>query len=256
MSNEMNTQSSIGTYDLGGIPIVEGTLEHAVEVLGERARGHQGGSAYFVNVHTWTLAQEDEGFLRLFQRAAYCFPDGKPLVWLAQLRGGKTVTRICGPDFTPLFIKHWGSRLTWGCIGGEPGQVEQLGKHFNTKITGHSPPHRVFSPENAQEDWKKFLTKFQSEHGLNQVPHVVMVCLGAPKQELWIDEIVKIAPKSILFLGVGAALDFLTGAKNRAPQWMRKSGLEWLHRLSSEPKRLGERYFKTNLKFLKYVSKK
>ena len=79
--------------------------------------------------------------------------------------------------------------------------------------------------------------------------HVVWCGLGAPKQELWMQRWAEtLAPA--LVVGVGAAFDFLAGTKKRAPSWMQRSGLEWLHRLGSEPQRLGGRYVATNTRFV------
>lgn len=258
MHNNESSQTDFAFYDLNGIALIVGSPDRAVQMLGERVSNQTeqtGGSVYFVNVHTWTLAQENQEFFDLLKRGTYCFPDGKPLVWAAHSRGAKTMARICGPDFMALFITRWGTKITSGCIGGHPGQVKQLSKNFGVKMTAYSPPHREFNVSNAHEDWSSFLSVFQNEHGGNSYPQVVWVCLGAPKQEQWIDEIVKIAPKSILFFGVGAALDFLAGTKTRAPKWMQNLGLEWLHRFVNEPSRLGRRYFETNMKFLKHISK-
>ena len=72
-------------------------------------------------------------------------------------------------------------------------------------------------------------------------PQLVLVALGAPKQELWIDaRRARLAPAVVV--GVGAALDFVAGAVRRAPPWARRAGLEWLYRLSQEPRRLARRY--------------
>jgi N-acetylglucosaminyldiphosphoundecaprenol N-acetyl-beta-D-mannosaminyltransferase len=79
-------------------------------------------------------------------------------------------------------------------------------------------------------------------------PHVVWIALGAPKQEHWMR---RFAPElDAPVLGVGAAFDFLAGTKRRAPEWMQRHGLEWAHRLWSEPRRLGGRYMRTNSEFI------
>jgi N-acetylglucosaminyldiphosphoundecaprenol N-acetyl-beta-D-mannosaminyltransferase len=79
-------------------------------------------------------------------------------------------------------------------------------------------------------------------------PHIVWCALGAPKQELWMArEADRLAPAFVV--GVGAAFDFLAETKRRAPLWMQQSGLEWLHRLLSEPRRLSGRYAQTNCEF-------
>jgi N-acetylglucosaminyldiphosphoundecaprenol N-acetyl-beta-D-mannosaminyltransferase len=80
-------------------------------------------------------------------------------------------------------------------------------------------------------------------------PHVVWCAFGAPKQELWMHRNAS-ALTPALVLGVGAAFDFHAGTKKRAPVWMQRAGLEWLHRLCSEPRRLAGRYLITNSEFL------
>jgi N-acetylglucosaminyldiphosphoundecaprenol N-acetyl-beta-D-mannosaminyltransferase len=104
---------------------------------------------------------------------------------------------------------------------------------------------RPFSPEAAREDWQELVRR----NGSQPLPHVVWVGLGAPKQELWMNSLSAAVPE-VLFMGVGAAFDFLTETKKRAPQWMQKTGLEWLYRLIQEPKRLWRRYFQTNSRFV------
>jgi N-acetylglucosaminyldiphosphoundecaprenol N-acetyl-beta-D-mannosaminyltransferase len=80
-------------------------------------------------------------------------------------------------------------------------------------------------------------------------PNLILVALGAPKQELWIAaRRARLAPA--VSLGVGAALDFAAGAVRRAPGWMQRAGLEWLYRLAQEPRRLARRYLRDDPKFL------
>lgn len=79
--------------------------------------------------------------------------------------------------------------------------------------------------------------------------HILWCGLGAPKQELWMQHWVR-ALEPALVVGVGAAFDFLSGTKQRAPLWMQRHGLEWLHRLGTEPRRLGGRYAATNCRFV------
>ena len=84
-------------------------------------------------------------------------------------------------------------------------------------------------------------------------PHIVLVCLGAPKQEAWVLRHQDLLAGSVL-LCVGACVDFLAGTKPRAPQWMADSGLEWLFRLSREPRRLWRRYLVDDRRFLRLAA--
>lgn len=80
-------------------------------------------------------------------------------------------------------------------------------------------------------------------------PQLVWCAFGAPKQELWMSRNAENASGAV-FVGVGAAFDFLAGTKRRAPRWMQDSGLEWMHRFATEPRRLGRRYLTTNAEFI------
>jgi exopolysaccharide biosynthesis WecB/TagA/CpsF family protein len=79
-------------------------------------------------------------------------------------------------------------------------------------------------------------------------PDVVLVALGAPKQEIWIDDVAAALAPAVL-IGVGASLDFLAGAAVRAPRWMSRVGLEWLHRLGKDPRRMIHRYLVRDAEF-------
>jgi N-acetylglucosaminyldiphosphoundecaprenol N-acetyl-beta-D-mannosaminyltransferase len=136
-----------------------------------------------------------------------------------------------------------------GFIGGKPGIADRISTRYGVRSILYSPPMRGFSPQNAHEDWENFLALCLDR----KPPQIIWVGLGAPKQELWIQEISKRAPE-VLFFGVGAAFDFLAGAQDRAPHWMQKFGLEWVHRLFQDPRRLWRRYLSTNFKFLMKVS--
>ena len=86
-------------------------------------------------------------------------------------------------------------------------------------------------------------------------PDIVLVALGAPKQEIWIDR-VRDALRPAVLLGVGASLDFIAGTIPRAPRWMSRAGLEWLFRLSREPRRLAYRYLVRDPRFLGILARR
>ena len=100
------------------------------------------------------------------------------------------------------------------------------------------------APAQGEEDDERLLRQVAATQ-----PHVIWCALGAPKQELWMARHSSTFPAA-LALGVGAAFDFHAGTKERAPAWMQRSGLEWLHRLVSEPRRLVVRYGTTNAAFV------
>jgi N-acetylglucosaminyldiphosphoundecaprenol N-acetyl-beta-D-mannosaminyltransferase len=122
--------------------------------------------------------------------------------------------------------------------GGGPGMAEALRERLTARHTGlqvvgvHSPPFRPLAPE---ED-ERIIEQINACH-----PDIVWVGISSPKQERWMAGHLGRVSAPVL-IGVGAAFDYLSGTKRRAPAWMQRPGLEWLHRLMSEPKRLWRRY--------------
>lgn len=224
-------------------PISRAGFEEAIALCEDRVQAGAGGYVCFANVHTVTEAISLPDLRAALSDAFLAVADGVPLVWVSKAKGSPIGSRVCGPDFMAEFIRR-NADIRHGFLGGAPGQAEDLARKFGVGAVTHSPPMRPFSRAAAREDWAAFLAKSGSE-----VPRVVWVGLGAPKQELWMNEVAKIAPGT-LFFGVGAAFDFLCGTKKRAPLWMQKTGLEWFFRLTQEPKRLWKRYLVTNTRFL------
>lgn len=231
--------------DILGVSIAHLGLQAAVERCHEDVTRAQGGYVCFVNVHLLSESTRTPWLRDILNGARYALADGTPLVWVARRRGETIAPRPCGPDFMDFFLKQYPD-LRHAMIGGPPGQATALIERYRlTKALAYSPPMRPFSAEAAREDWQAVLRLAQTD----SAPQMVWVGLGAPKQEQWMAEVSRLAPQT-LFLGVGAAFDFLTQSKPRAPRWMRRSGLEWVHRFASEPKRLGRRYVEGNTRFL------
>lgn len=214
----------------------------------ERVDEGSGGAVIFANVHTVMECLDSPELRHAFARAFLVVADGLPLVWASRLQAPGIDSRVCGPDLMRAFLEKR-TDLTHGFLGGTAGQATTIAGKFDISYASHCPPFRPFSPRFVVEDLEQLKQNAQGE-----LPKVVWVGLGAPKQELWMTEAVKHAPET-LFFGVGAAFDFLSDAKPRAPVWMQERGLEWLFRLRSEPKRLGSRYLRTNSRFVMEVAK-
>lgn len=147
---------------------------------------------------------------------------------------------------TRLFELGEQDGLTHYLFGSTPAvldalQVSLREQHPHARIVGAvSPPFGKVSDDRALQD---------VEDIRRAGPDLVWCGLGAPKQELWMNRYASLLAPAIA-VGVGAAFDFHAGAKRRAPVWMQRSGLEWAHRLGSEPRRLAGRYLRTNSEFL------
>jgi len=161
------------------------------------------------------------------------------IVWLLRLKGHHHVRRVYGPDLMNALCRQsleYGYRHYF--YGGAPGVAETLQAKMQEQYPGlqvagtYCPPFRPLTPE---EDIRVMEIIKDSK------PDILWVGISSPKQEIWMAEHVERLGIPAL-IGVGAAFDFLSGNKEQAPRWIQRSGLEWLFRLASEPKRLWRRY--------------
>lgn len=230
------------TVALGELEVSRLGLESALTACEDRVARGAGGSACFVNVHTLTEAGRDTELREAMRAASFLFADGVPLLWLARAKRAPIATRVCGPDFMDAMLRRQGASVH-GLIGANPEVTSAIAARFGIDAVVHSPPMRPFSKEHALEDWQDFVARCPGSP-----PRLVWVGLGAPKQERWIATVSRAAP-GVMFFGVGAAFDFLAERKPRAPVVLQRLGLEWTHRLASEPRRMWKRYLVANARF-------
>jgi N-acetylglucosaminyldiphosphoundecaprenol N-acetyl-beta-D-mannosaminyltransferase len=190
------------------------------------------------DVHAVMQSRWDPAFRRIHNKAGMVTPDGMPLVWLCRSRH-PDVSRVYGPDLMLAACGHGVARGTRHYLfGGDDGVAGELAASLTLRFPGieicgtWTPPFRPLTPEEIEETVAR----------INQAaPDIVWVGLGTPKQEKWMDQFRARLDAPVL-VGVGAAFDFLSGRKPQAPALIRRSGLEWLFRLATEPKRLWPRY--------------
>jgi N-acetylglucosaminyldiphosphoundecaprenol N-acetyl-beta-D-mannosaminyltransferase len=222
-----------------GIPLAVVDMNSAVDVISGWVDGNRSRYVCAADVHSVMRAQDDPAHNRALCRADMVLPDGMPLVWMSKLRGQKDVGRVCGPDLM-LRVFEYSQDRKWRhyFFGGSPGVADALANKAKDLypqliVAGTScPPFRSMSPHELE----KTIAEINSVS-----PDFVWVGLGCPKQEIWMCENVEKLTHSVA-IGVGAAFDFHSGRISRAPRWMRSAGLEWMHRLISEPRRLWRRY--------------
>ena len=222
-----------------GVQVSAINLEAAIEmILGWVAHG---GQEYvcLAPVHAVMECYRSPELTRIYNRSGLTTPDGMPIVWLLRSKGYSDVSRVYGPDLMLALMQRSSSAGPRHYFyGGTPEVLDRLVLKLRThspnlQVAGcHAPP---FRPLTAQEDR-------EAVEAINAAgPDILWVGLGSPKQERWMaahrDKI-----HAPVMLGVGAAFDFLSGAKPQAPHWMQRSGLEWLFRLVTEPSRLWRRY--------------
>jgi N-acetylglucosaminyldiphosphoundecaprenol N-acetyl-beta-D-mannosaminyltransferase len=223
-----------------------GGPEEAAALVLERVRQRAGGYACFCNVHVVVTALHDHELRRSLSEAWMLFPDGAPVAWVQRRSGGHRASRIAGPDLMPRIIEL-GQPL--GLRHYLLGSTADVLARLHERIARRSPSAIMAgSSAPAIGDGRADCGDIVAEIREAQ-PDVVWCALGAPKQELWMQaNHDRLAPA--LLLGVGAAFEFLAGTKPRAPLYLQRHGLEWAHRLASEPRRLTGRYVRTNTEFL------
>jgi len=242
-------EPSTQTAALGELEISRLGFDAALAICEARLARGAGGSAYFVNVHMLTEASRDAHLLGALRAASFLFADGVPLLWLARAKRAPIATRVCGPDFMDAMLRRQSARVH-GLIGASPEVTGAIARRYGIRAIVYSPPMRPFSEIHALEDWATFVARCPD----GRPPPFVWVGLGAPKQERWIAAVSRAVP-DVMFFGVGAAFDFLAERKPRAPRMLQRLGLEWTHRLASEPGRLWKRYLVTNARFVRLVAR-
>lgn len=227
------------------------TFDQAIEIIGGWVGRRE---AHYVNVcttHTILECHDSPTMAAIVNGAGMATPDGMPLVWLGRL-DQRRVERVYGPDLM-LAICDRGRADGYRHFfyGGAAGVPEQLAARIGARFPGlqvagtYSPPYRELSPAEEQA-----VATMINESNAD----IVWVGLGTPKQDHWVAHFRPLLKAPVL-LAVGAAFDFHTGRVRQAPRWMQRTGLEWLFRLSQDPKRLWKRYILGNPRFIYLVTR-
>ena len=201
-----------------------------------------GGAVFTANTDHVMQAETNEQFAAAYSRSKLTLADGQPLVWASHLLGTTLPERVAGSDLLMPLLKLASERgLRVFLLGSQThilrrAIVKAEDKFPDLLIVGHLSP----TVSSDVRDWE--VSDIMGEVARHN-PDIVIVALGAPKQELFIDKALQYCPTAVM-LGLGASLDFLAGEVSRAPYWMRSVGLEWLFRLVQEPRRLWKRYLR------------
>lgn len=193
------------------------------------------------NMDFATQAYNDDDLRDILFFAHRVLCDGMPLVWMSKLIGAPIPERVAGSDLVLRLFQATTQRpIRFFFFGSDTVTLVRSKKilehtYSQLEVVGAiAPPHAPIS------DWDN---KHYCELIQKAEPDILLVALGCPKQERWMVTYYQKAGAR-LTIGVGASLDFITGRQLRAPKWMQKTGLEWLWRMSTDPKRLVKRYTK------------
>ncbi|MGP1375860.1 MAG: WecB/TagA/CpsF family glycosyltransferase [Almyronema sp.] len=208
------------------------------------------GVVFTPNVDHVMKLREDEEFVQAYHQADYKVCDSQILMYASKFLGTPIKAKISGSDLLPLFCQHHkhNPAVKVFLLGGAEGVAEQARRNINAKVgreiivQAHSPS---FGFERNEAECQELINVIKRS-GAN----VLVVGVGAPKQEKWIAKYRHQLPNIDIFLAVGAAIDFEAGNKPRAPRYISELGFEWLYRLMSEPKRLWKRYLLRDMPFV------
>jgi N-acetylglucosaminyldiphosphoundecaprenol N-acetyl-beta-D-mannosaminyltransferase len=223
-----------------------GSIEKVVERTAEMARLGTGDYVCFSTVHMAMESYDDREFAKIVNGADFIVTDGMPLVWMQKLQGAQEAARVRANDLMMSLCEYAEkNNLKIGFYGGKSEVIEAIraraAKDFpNLQIVyAFSPPFRVLTEEEDRE-----ITDEINGAGAQ----ILFVGLGCPKQERWMAAHSR-KIKAVM-LGVGASFDFYAGNVSESPAWLGNIGLEWLYRLSREPRRLWRRYLILNPRFM------
>jgi N-acetylglucosaminyldiphosphoundecaprenol N-acetyl-beta-D-mannosaminyltransferase len=252
----VNDGTGLTTISLFGMQIHAVREREAHALVHEWCSEPHGSLRYVVtpNVQHTMVFQENEAFREAYLAASLVIADGWPLVASSRLFGTPLPERVTGSDLLPgLFnVASEAEPRTVFLLGAAPGIGERAAAAIHARwphvrVVGTGSPPCGFERDDAQN--RAILARIAEVQ-----PDILVVGLGAPKQELWTYRF-RHEIRAKVALCLGGTIDFMAGATRRAPVWVQKVRLEWLHRALSEPRRLGRRYAEHAVPFPALVAK-
>jgi N-acetylglucosaminyldiphosphoundecaprenol N-acetyl-beta-D-mannosaminyltransferase len=233
-----------------GVAIDAVDMKQALAMISARLQERRKGYVCFVDVHGILEALKSASVAETYVDAAMAMPDGTPTVWIGRAQGLLQMNHVTGPGvMNEIFRRAEFAGYSHYLYGGEPGVADDLAttlcrKYPWSRIAGiYTPPFRELTCE-EEESLVAEVNRLK--------PDIVWVGIGTPRQDLWMRRMLPRLETRMMF-GVGAAFDFLTGRLRLCPEWMKRAGLHWLHRLAQDPGRLWMRNVR-NTAFLWHVA--
>jgi len=243
-----------------GIPLALTSYDEAMDWLDDRVMARDQVLVSAAAVHLVMVAQEDPDVRDAVLNHTLVLPDGVPLVWAQRALGHREASRVYGPDLMAKYLERSVStgvrHYLYG--GRSQGALVELALSLRRTypgvriVGGYSPPHEPNGAGTRPAPFRP-LTDEEERWVIGDINRsgadVVWVGIGQPKQEVWAAEI-RGRIEAPVMIGVGAAFDFHAGLIPQAPAWMQDYGLEWVYRLTQEPRRLWPRYARYNPRFV------
>ena len=235
------------TVDLRGVRVHAVSEADAIRHILSEADAGRGGMVVTPNLDHLHRCLHDVAFAAMVSEAELVLADGMPLVWAARLQGTPLPQRVAGSNLiTSLSQAAAEAGRSVFLLGGSPGTAEGAARVLTARFPSLRVAGTLCPPVGFENDPAKMAEIIETLATAR--PDIVFVALGSPKQERLIVKLRPLLPQA-WWLGVGISFSFLCGEVRRAPLWMQKTGLEWLHRLVQEPRRLFRRYVVVGIPF-------
>lgn len=219
----------------------------AIELLLARLLKRQGGRVYYGNAHTMVTAARNPALAQALEHGDLLLADGSGVRWGSAFLGTPLVHNLNGTDLVPSLCKNGAAKnLSIYLLGAKPNVASIAGANLKKAYPGliiAGTQHGYFSDSETPQVLEAIRVAR---------PHLLLVAMGVPLQEIWIDQHANLLP-GITCMGVGGLFDFVALRIARAPYFIRMLGMEWLWRLAMEPNRMWRRYIIGNLVFLSLV---
>ena len=229
------------------------TMREALEAIDKLILENR--NAFVVTPNVDHIVQLEKGgeLCEVYKNANLILADGKPLIWISKWYGTPIKEKISGSDLFPLLCEHAVKRnYRIFFLGAAKGVAAKAAKNLSKRYPGLQIVGTYSPPMGFEKNTSELLN---IEKKIKRVaPHILIVGLGCPKQELFIfhnRERLNVP----ISLGLGASFDFEAGNIRRAPKWMSDYGFEWLFRIFQDPKRLIKRYLFDDCKIFYMIFK-
>lgn len=244
--------------EIAGIPLFIGSSEDLLDEIDKVLRNQGPSLLMTLNVDQVLELEKNTTLFDAFRTAAIRTIDGAPLQWLSSKVAGTIVHRNTGADLLEI-VTDKGRERAWriAIAGGAPGVAEEAAEKLKLKYVGASVEaveFPIIDDSDDVDDYDGHATRSVIASFERGSFDLVFLCLGCPKQETWFLENRQYLPSAV-YIGAGAAVDFSSGRKKRAPLVLQNFGLEWFWRLAAEPSRLWRRYLVRGPMFVKVIAR-
>lgn len=226
VSGAVAERSELKRLSVMGLPVHQS--QSYVSWLNQRLAENQGTHVVTLNAEMCMQAQQDEALSKFIKSADLVAPDGSGIELYFRFLERASIQRYPGIELAADLLASLGPETKVAFYGGKPKVIEAAAKAWRVR----SPDLNLAIVQHGYakgDELEAFLTRLQTEQ-----PDIICVGLGVPRQEFWIAQNRHLCPHAV-WIGVGGSYDIWSGAKDRAPLWMRKIHLEWLYRLYQEP---------------------